>query len=186
MPWIFRYFWFTCAVFMLINVLIWRHRLMMVVERGAATRSEVRQFIRWVGVCLIGGPILLGLVGVMAGWTSPFCAGVMRFTDLPSALVSLISVSGSAVLLWWVWRGNGADFLARVGPALGQRPTHDRTYSPAHVRLVVTAMVLLGGVGSVIMWRTMPLPPELGCPIAISGGVASPSRTLSLTPPRIR
>jgi hypothetical protein len=165
MPWIFQYFWFICAGFMQINILIWKRRLAGVVERGNATQTEMEQFIRWASACLVGGPILLGVIGLMAGWSAPFCSGMLLFTDVPRTLVSVITLSGWIGLLWWVWRGNGADFLSRVAPALGQRPTYDTSYSPRLVRLAVTAIVLLGGVGSVITWRMMPLPPEMGCQV---------------------
>jgi hypothetical protein len=170
MPWVFRYFWFICALFMLINIIIWRRRLAVVVERGRATQAEMDQFTTWASIGLVGGPMLLGIVGVFAGWASPFCSGVMVFTDVPRALVSVITLSGWIGLLWWVWRGNGADFLSRVGPALSQRPAYDKSYSPNVVRLAVTAIVLAAGVGSVVTWRTMPMPPEMGCQTAAIAG----------------
>lgn len=170
MPWVFRYFWFFGALIMLINILVWRRRLQKVVEKGRATQGELRQFTKWTCILLIGGPILLGLIGVLAGWSSPFCSGIMQFTDLPSASVSLITLAGWLGLLWWIWRGNGADFLARVGPALGQRPAYDQSYSPSVVRLTVTAMVVVAGVGSALTWRTMPAARELGCPATAVAG----------------
>jgi hypothetical protein len=169
MPWIFRYFWFICAAFMLVNIVIWQRRLAVVVEHGNATKPEMDRFIRWVSLCLIGGPLLLGIVGLGAGWSSPLCSGIMSFADMPRATVSMITLSGWAGLLWWVWRGNGADFLARVAPAFRQRPSYDKSYSRSLVRFAVTAMVLVGGVGSVITWRTTPMPPEIGCHVAVAG-----------------
>src|SRR5258705_9013686 len=168
MPWILQYFWFVCAAFMLLNVFIWKRRLAVVVERGNATKAEMDQFIRWASLGLVGGPVLLGVIGLVAGWSSPFCAGIMQFTDVSRTLVSLLTLGSWIALLWWVWRGNGADFLARVAPALGQRPAYDTSYSPRTVRLIVTAIVLIGGAGSVLSWRTMPMPPEMGFRVAVS------------------
>lgn len=170
MPWLFRYFWFVAAAAMLINITIWRRRLAVVVQKGNATEAELRQFTMWAAIGLVGGPILLGLVSIAAGWESPFCAGFMRFTDGFSTLVSLITLAGWLALLWWVWRGNGADFLSRVAPALNQRPDYDKTYPPHMVRLFVTVMVVAGGIGTAVMWRTMPALPEMGChvpPVAV-------------------
>ena len=170
MPFVFRYFWFLCALLMLINVVIWRRRLMVVVARGVATQREMDGFLRWAALGLVGGSILLGLIGLAARWSSPLCAGMLSFADVPRTLVSAVVILGGLALLSWVWRGNGADFLARVGPALGQRPSYDRRYSPAIVRAVVTLLILGSGLGSTIMWRTMPIPAELGCPsIAVAG-----------------
>jgi hypothetical protein len=170
MPWIFRYFWFVCAAFMLVNVLLWSRRLAVVVEQGNATELETSQFVRWIGACLVGGPMLFGIVGILANWSSPFCAGFMQFTDVPRTLVSLTTLSGWLGVLWWIWRGGGADFLARVAPALSQRPVYTKTYSPRIVRLVVTAMVLISSVGSILTWRTMPVLPALACQVAPVAG----------------
>jgi hypothetical protein len=174
MPWIFEYFWFVCAAFMLINVLVLRRRLATTVARGNATAAETERFVRWAGACLIGGPLTLGVIGLAAGWPSPFCAGVLSFGDVPRSLVSLVTLAGWVLLLWWVWRGDGAAFLSRVGPALSQRPDYDKSYPPHLVRLAVTAMVLVSGVGAIVVSRRMPLPPELGCRVAPS----SDSRSL--------
>jgi hypothetical protein len=176
MPWIFQYFWFICAGFMLINILVWRQRLAGAVERGILTKTEMAQFIRWASGILVGGSILLGVIGAIAGWSSPFCAGIMLFTDVPRTLVSLITLSGWLGLLWWVWRGNGADFLSRVAPALSQRPAHDTWHSPRLVRLAVTAMVVFGSVGTVVTWRMMPLPPQMGCQVTAGAGQAGDLR----------
>jgi hypothetical protein len=173
MPWIFQYFWFICAAFMLINMLVWRRRLAAAAERGILTKTEMEQFILWASAFLVGGPILLGVIGVIAGWSSPFCSGVMVFTDVPRTLVSLITLSGWIGLLWWVWRGNGADFLSRVAPALGQRTTQDASWSPRLVRIAVTAMVVFGGAGTVVTWRTVSLSPQMGC--QATAGTGNPS-----------
>jgi len=165
MPLVLRYFWFFGAGIMLINIIIWRRRLLVVVENDRATPAELRQFTTWACIGLVAGPILLGFVSIIADWSSPFCAGIMQFTDVASSLVSLITLAGWLGLLWWVWRGNGADFLARVAPALGQRPRYDKSYSPSVVRFAVTLMIVVSSVGSILAWRSMPVVPDMSCPI---------------------
>lgn len=164
MPLIFRYFWFVCAAFMLVNLFIWKRRLSTVVERGVVTQAEVDQFIRGATIGLVEGPILLGIINVYAGWSWPLCSGVLLFTDVPRTLVSVIVLSGWAALLWWVWRRNGADFIARVYSALDPRAASKEAYSPRIVRLAVTAMVLVSSVGAVVTSRTMPVVPGMECP----------------------
>jgi hypothetical protein len=165
-PWIFQYFWFVCAAIMLLNILTWKRRLAGVVERGNATQAEVDHFIRWARVYLVGGPIAFGVIALVADWPSPFCSGIMVFDDVSHTLVSLLTLSGWIGFLWWIWRRDGAEFLARVAPALGTRPNYDARYSPRLVRMAITAIVLLGGVGSVIVWRTMPTLPNVGCQLS--------------------
>jgi hypothetical protein len=145
MPLVLRYFWFLSAAFMLVFIVGLQRRLLAVVDRGIATKPEIDQFIRWVSLWLVGGSVLFGLIGLAAKWPSPFCIGMLSFVDVPRTLVSLVVLSLYVAPLWWVWRGNGADFLARVGPALSERPSYDRAYSPAFVRTLVTVLVLGGG-----------------------------------------
>lgn len=168
MPLIFKYFWFIGAAFMLVNIAIWRHRLVTIVGRGTVSKSEADHFINWIAAWLVGGPFLLGIIAAVAGWSSPLCAGILIFDTVPKTLASLLTLAGWAAILWWVWRGTGADFLARVGPALRRRPSYDKHYSPAHVRVIVTALVLTSGVGAAIAWRTMPANPSLTCPATIA------------------
>ena len=163
---IVRYFWFIGALFMVANIVVLRRRSLAIVNDGLATKREMDQFIGWVTVGLVVCPSLLGLIGLVAKGPSVFCGGILSFADLPRALTSLIVLASWVSLLWWVWRGDGADFLARVVPALGQRVSSTRKRSPGFVRLVVTAMVLGGGLGSAIMWRAMPMTPDLICPVS--------------------
>jgi hypothetical protein len=156
MPGIFRYFWFIAAAFMLVNIAIWRSRIGAVVSRGVVTRADADRFIFWLAVWLVGVPLVMGVVAIAAGWSSPFCAGMFMFDSVPRALSSGLTLACYAALLWWVWRGTGAEFLSHVAPALGRRSSNDKQYSPAAVRAVVTAVVVISSVGGVIMWRTMP------------------------------
>lgn len=169
MPALLRYFWFIAAGFMLVNVLIWRRRLMGAVDRGIATRAEVDRFATWAGVWFVGGPIVAGIVAIGAGWSTPFCAGMLSFRDVPRSIIALLSIASWIALLWWVWRGNGADFLSRVGPMLARPPRWPGPFSPAIVRLAITAIVLFAAVVAPIAWRAMPRSPEMECP-AIPGG----------------
>jgi hypothetical protein len=166
----FKYFWIIAAAVMAINVVIWRRRLSVIADRGTITRSEADRFVMWGSAWLVGGPLLLGAIEIAAGWSSPFCAGVLMFDTAPRALCSVLSLVGWAALLWWIWLGGGADFLARVGPALGQRPVYDKRYSRTMVRGVVTLFVVLCGVGGAISWRMMPESSQLACPISTTAG----------------
>lgn len=48
MPLIFKYFWFIGAAFMFANIVMWRRRMLVAVERGRATRAEVDRFVVWL------------------------------------------------------------------------------------------------------------------------------------------
>lgn len=160
MPAIFKYFWFLCAAIMLVNVFVWRRRLRVTVDRGIATNAEVERFVWWVGAWLVGGPIVLGVIGLAAGWRSPFCAEIFSFDTAPRLLTSMVNVGACGTLLWWVWRGSGADFLGRVGPALATNPSYKKRYSPTAVRLTITALVLGSSIAAFMMPRSTPAFPD--------------------------
>jgi hypothetical protein len=163
MPLIFRYFWFIGAAFMLVNIIIWRRHLSGLIERGVISRDEVDHLTRWAIGWLVASPCVLGLIALAAHWSSPFCAGYLDFNTAPQAATSLVMIGGWIAILLWIWRGNGATLIARVGPALSARPAV-AAYSPRIVRLAITAMVLVSAVGGAFSWRAMPDTPGLACP----------------------
>ena len=164
MPLIFKYFWFIAALFMLVNVFHVRTRLVALVDRGVASRREVNQFVLWLAAWFVIAPLILGAIGLAAGWSSPFCGGIMEFGTDYQILASVANVAVWASVLWWVWRGAGADLLSRVGPALSIQPSYEKRYSPRSVRLAVTAFILLSSIGAIISWRMMPSSPDMICP----------------------
>jgi len=169
-PEIMRYFWFFAAAIMALNVGFWRRRLLVAVDRGKATRAEVDSFLLWVGAWLVGAPIALGVSGLAAGWSSPTCLLGASASSPPMVTLAIVSVAGAAILLRWVWRGNGADFLARVGAAFQQRPDYDKVYAPASVRVYITFVVVLLVLSPV---TTLVMPTSSapdGCPVARTTG----------------
>ncbi|HLM67472.1 MAG TPA: hypothetical protein VK358_08095 [Longimicrobium sp.] len=105
---LFRYFWFLCAGIMLVNVAVWRRRLRKRVDDGAMTGHEMNGFIRGAALWLAGPPVLLGVISLAAEWSDPFCAGILSFDGTARTAASLVILSCWAMLLWWVWAGNGA------------------------------------------------------------------------------
>lgn len=166
MPLIFKYFWFIGAAVMLANVLMWRRRLAPAVERGRATRAEVDRFVAWLMVWLVGAPLALAIVSLAAGWPSPFCAGALAFDTIPRAVLAVANLGMCGSLLWWVWRGTGTDFLSRVLPALAQRPSYEKTYSPRVVRGVATALVVVSSTAAIAAMNGFAAPTAPNCPVA--------------------
>ena len=167
MPAIFRYFWFIAAGIMLINVFIWKRRLAPLVERGVVSQGEATGFLRGATIWLVGGSLVAGFISLWAGWPFPLCAGILSFADIPSMLMSVLAIAGWAALLWWVWRGNGADLLSRILPELDRRGPRFRP-SPRMVRVMATALTIISGVASPILFRRMPADPAMGCPAPVT------------------
>jgi hypothetical protein len=70
----------------------------------------------------------------------------------------------TAALLWWVWRGDGAEVLARNGPAYTRGSAMRTTYTPQKVRLWVTVLVVVSTVGGVAQLTFLPpRVPESAC-----------------------
>ena len=168
MPLIFRYFWFFAAVVMAVNLMIFRRRLVPLVDRGVATRREVDRFVGWLGAWFVAGPLVFGAISLAAGWPSPFCGGILSFGNREQILLSVANLAIWASVLWWIWRGGGDDFFARVGPALSRQPSYDRRYPPRTVRVVGTAFILLSSIGGFVSWRMMPPDPDMACATQVS------------------
>jgi hypothetical protein len=170
MPLIFRYFWFFAAVIMLANIFIWRRRSDRAVGSGVVSRDEFDQFLRWASIWLVGVPLLLGLISLGAKWSSPLCARTLSFADLPHTLFSSVILLTWGSCLWWVWRGSGAEFIAHVLPLVNQNRMSELSFSPQVIRLAVTALVIVGAVGTQIMWQATPIAPEIACPVSTVEG----------------
>jgi hypothetical protein len=177
MLWLLRFFWFFAAAIMLANVAIWRRALAPLAAAGVVGRDEVDRFARGAALWLAGPGVVLGLVSLWAGWPAPLCAAPLSFADAPQAATSATILIAWAALLWWVWGARGADFLARVLPALPGRDGRGgpaipaavaARLSPRRIRLAVTALVVASAVGTAAMRAQMrpPLPAaqQLGCP----------------------
>jgi|GEM_PF-1620152 len=158
-----RYFWFIAAAMMLANVAIWRGRMGALVEAGTVTAGEAAALIRGATLWLTTPAIALGVIGLLAGWSDPMCAGVLSFSDTWRAAASLVTLAAWGALLGWVWIGSGAELLGRVAAGLSNAPEPGRGYSPALVRAAVTGVLLVAGAGGALMWRTIPGIPADGC-----------------------
>jgi hypothetical protein len=176
MVWVLRFFWFIAAAVMLVNVAIWRRALVPLAARGVVGRDEVDRFARGAAFWLAGPGVVLGVVALWAGWPAPLCAAPLSFADTPQAAASATMLIAWGALLWWIWRGGGADFLARVLPALpgrdGRGPAIPAAVaarlSPRRIRLLVTALVLASAAGTAAtraqMRALLPANRQLGCP----------------------
>jgi hypothetical protein len=147
-----------------VNVIIWHRLLAERVERGALAPEEAHRFTRGAAFWLVGPCLVLGSIALAAGWSDPFCAGVLSFRDLPSIATSLVILGLWTIFLAWLWLGRGATVLSRVGAALTHRSGD--TVSPAVVRIARTVVVVMSGVGATIGSRQV----SAGCAFAQPSG----------------
>lgn len=155
---LFKYLWFVLAAFMLVNVMLWRRSLRKLVDAGTITEQELHAYIRGAVLWIVFPAVLLGAISLAAGWSDPFCAGAFSFDGPARAAASSVILTVWGALLWWMWIGNGAEVLGRIGPALSNRPRYDRRYPPRLVRLAVTGWVVVSGAGYAIGSRQMDIP----------------------------
>lgn len=156
----FRHFWLLVLVMMLANIALWRRRLVALVAAGRVSRDEVARFLRGAVIITVVVPLVAEAVALAAGWPNALCFYSEPWTA-PAALVMWgLTAATSALVLWWVWRGRGAEALARLGPALGGRTARERSYTPRQVRLVVTGVVVLSAVGTIVNRAVSPTMPR--------------------------
>jgi hypothetical protein len=169
---VLEYFWLVAAALMLGTAALVYRRARAMVGAGVVTEEERRRFA-------------LGLTG----WGAGFCLAVQAVVWLtgerrieclaalpPNAPASIattaLTLASLAALLVWVWRGRGAETLARFAPALlGVGASRD--HAPGHVRRLVSGGVAIAIVGSVIASQLAPAPPD--CRGRSAGSAVSPS-----------
>ncbi len=140
---LFRYFWVIGIAFVALNVSIGHYRARSLVASGEITRQERNKFSLWL---LAGAVALFGTEGLaQAIDRAPSLNCLLRFPpDTAGGVLSwaLTLVTNGALLLW-LWRGDGADLLARMAPAYLRGPT-GRRFNPSTVRLVLSALLVIG------------------------------------------
>lgn len=157
---ILRHFWLLFLVVMLINVAIWRARLTALVSAGRASEEEVDRFIRGLAIAVIGYALVSEAIMLVAGWPNPLCVYTEPMTS-PGVVASYLStVVVWALLLWWVWRGPGAELLSRLGPGLMRPPARPTAYTPRQVRVVVTVLLAIAALAFVIGLQMQPPMPS--------------------------
>ena len=154
-----RYFWVVCGAVMTLNVMIWRGRLGAFVASGRVSTAEVESFTRgalvvtWVAVAAWWGLEHVLSVNVKClSWLDPSQPGSLAFSS--------VTIGFAAAWLWWVW-GAGGDLIARVPNVFFTLFGPDSEFEPSTVRLVITAVMLIGGVVATFMGSTRP--PFPGC-----------------------
>jgi cytochrome bd-type quinol oxidase subunit 2 len=140
---------------MLVNVAVVYGRAGALVRAGRVTENERRGFARGAALVLAGFCLLVQLIVVATGESRPECLGAFPPRTPASLMASALTVVAWAALLLWVWRGAGADRLARFGPALLGRDAR-RSYTPAQVRRVVLVVMVVSVAAAVVAGVAMP------------------------------
>jgi len=148
---LFRYFWLLFIAVMLVNAAIWRHRLRQLEALGGVSRAEADRFLRGAVIAIVLFALVSELILALTGWPLPACLLSAPLTTPAPLAMAAITLVAWGLLLWWVWVGQGAQTLARVGPALFTRgQVTKREYSASVVRAAVTGIVVVSFIGSFV------------------------------------
>jgi hypothetical protein len=148
---VFRYFWLLFIAVMLVNAAIWRHRLRQLEALGGVSRVEADRFLRGAVIAVVAFALASEVILALSGWPEPQCLVSGPLTAPATLATAAVTLVAWTLLLWWVWVGQGAQTLARVGPAIFSRGrVTKREYSASLVRAVVTGIVVMSLIGSVI------------------------------------
>lgn len=172
-PAVFRYFWLLTLGIVLVNVALWHRRADTLVRQGRITEAERHRFTWGAALTLGGFCALVQTIVWITGESRPACLGAFPPTTPASIASSLLTLVAWAALLWWVWRGRGAERLARLGPALLPRPLAKSSHTSRQVRRFVTGFVIVAVVGGIIASRIAPPPPDC------AAGTTGQTRTAS-------
>jgi hypothetical protein len=154
---VLRYALFLLAGFLMVNLFLGRRRAAPLVASGRLTQEELDRFAR--GCALIFGGFFLGggTLQLLAGYPDPFCLATFPPRNGYGLALWLGQTALSGRIVWWLWAHDGARILAAVAPAFTNGPVLTRTYAPRTVRLFVTAVVVLGPLGNILVQVNQPL-----------------------------
>ena len=169
---ILPYLWLLLAAGMLLNVALAHLRAGALVRAGQVSDAERWSFSRGAAAYLVGFCLILQLIVWVTGEARLECLAAFPPTTPASLAGSLLTVVTWGGLLWWVWRGNGADRLGRFGPMLMRLGRSTAPYSPAGVRRAVTILALVSVGGGVV--GSFMVPPPSDCRGGPSSSAAAP------------
>jgi hypothetical protein len=158
LPAFITYFPLMGIAFAIFAALAIRYRGQPLVTSGRVTSAELSGFT-WGILCFFGGwSVVLWILQRISMAPTVMC--LMRFPpqQLAGLALWLFQLALSAVILWWIWTPRGGDLFARLIPALLRGPVLDRTYSAGRIRLVLTALLILGPLGNITMQVFMRFP----------------------------
>jgi hypothetical protein len=157
---ILQYLWLLLAVGMLLNVALAHLRAGALVRAGQVSDAERWSFSRGAAAYLVGFCLILQLIVWVTGEARLECLAAFPPTTPASVSGSVLTVATWGGLLWWVWRGNGADRLGRFGPMLMRLGRSTEPYSPAGVRRAVTILALVSVGAGIVGSLVVPPPPD--------------------------
>lgn len=171
-PSLLRFGWLFLALGFLINIVVFRARLLAAARRGDLARADAERFVRALSAAFLGLALAQGAVGLASGQADPFCPLM-----LPPSSSAFSGAAWTVQLLWpllligWLWRGDGAELIVRVLPFLGASDRPSRPLSARQVRLVCTAFLLVTNVAGFLLLPRSTHPSDLadaGCATAAS------------------
>ena len=143
---------------MALNVAIAWQRLPAAAASGVITSHDGRRGLLGVlgfFALLFGAQEAIILA---AGWPSALCLYALPPADPFVIAVWTVQLLASAWILWWVWRGQGAITLGRLGGLFARRAEAPVAYPPGRVRafvtLVITGSLVAGALNLSGLWPT--------------------------------
>jgi len=128
-----------------------RVRASPLLKSGRLANSELSKFLWATFVWFAGWTIVASLLQKFSAAPTVFCLALFPPRQPAGAALWLLYLLFYGVPLWWVWTAKGGDFFARLAPVFAIDPVLARTYSIARVRLVLSAVIILGPLGNIAM-----------------------------------
>ena len=155
-----EYFWLIAAAFMLLTAALFHARTSTLVRAGHVTDEQRRRFALGLAAWSAGFCLAVQAVVWLTGESRTECLAALPPNTPASLATTVLTLVGWAALLLWVWRGRGAETLARFAPAMIRGGAAPRVYAPAQVRRFVTGVVVVAIVGSFVASVVAPAPPD--------------------------
>ena len=162
---VLTYPWVFIGAVLLLNVPLGYWRAGSLVAADRISEDERRRFAAGAGIAIAAYALAATAIQAASGVGNFFCLLALPPRTAWGALFWALQAAMTVALLWWVWRGRGAEVLARNGPAYTRGPVMRKEYTPEKVRLWVALLVAVSTVGGVAQLAFLP-PEVLGstCP----------------------
>jgi len=144
---VLTYPWVFIGAVLLLNVPIGYWRAGSLVAADRISEDERRRFAAGVGLTIAGYALAATAIQAASGIENFFCLLALPPRTVWGTLFWALQAAVTVALLWWVWRGRGAEVLARNGPAYTRGSVTRTEYTPEKVRLWVALLVAVSTLG---------------------------------------
>ena len=141
---------------LVVILLVARIRAVPLVRAGHISQQDLNRVMFWSAAVVVGVSLAIALIQSLSAEPDVFCLSTFPPRHTAGMAYWFLQLLLDGGMVWWVWARDGDVLLARIAPIFTRGSVLRRRFSPATVRLVVTAMAVGGPLSAILVQQIRP------------------------------